>query len=214
MFESGAKDNSSLFLKLVLRKSFLELNLIEKNVALDLFAGRGEIASRVYSDFQRLYLVEKDGGKFALLKERLKAHSGARVCRMDNLKFIAQELPRVFAGSDLNLVDFDAYGSPNRQVQAFFSNWRVRGRILVFATDGGYLARIRGRAFSPWLYLSGPDRGNGYFYDSVLARNYEQLIKGFWAQLARERNFKIELFKLIWKRGAQVAYYGVCIGSK
>jgi len=211
MFETKARDNSSLYLKLLLRKSFLNQKLIEKNIALDLFAGRGEIASRVYSDFQRLHLVEKDGAKFDLLKERFKADRSVRLWRMDNLKFIKQELARLLAGSELNLVDFDAYGSPNRQVQAFFSVWRVRARILVFATDGGYLARIRGRAFCPRLYFSGPDQTNGYFYDPVLAKNYERLIKGFWAELAKEKNFKIDFFKLIWKKGKQVAYYGVLV---
>jgi hypothetical protein len=59
MFETKSIDNSSILVKLMLRKSLLDLRAVEKTAALDLFAGTGEIASRVYAGFPELHLVCK-----------------------------------------------------------------------------------------------------------------------------------------------------------
>jgi len=208
MFETKTKDNSSLYLKVLLRRSFLNLGAVEKNVALDLFSGKGEIASRAYAEFKELHLVEKDSRQIKGLKEKFLNSERARIWQMDNLKFLHKKLSGF---SELNLVDFDAYGSPNQQIKEFFSNWKLKAPLLVFATDGFALARIRGGPFCPEMYFAGADKDGAYGYDSVLAKNYDRLIRGFWEELSKRHKFRIELFKLIWKKGGQVAYYGTLI---
>ncbi len=208
MFQSKTKDNSSLSLKILLRKSFLGIGAVPKRVALDLFSGKGEIARRAYLDFPELHLVEKNPRQVELLKAGFAGLTRARIWEMDNLEFLQKHLPG-FPG--LSLVDFDAYGSPNKQIQAFFSACKIREPILIFATDGGVLATIRGRGISPDLYLAGSDQGWGAGYDPVIGRNYERMIRCFWDELSKRHNFRIELFKIIWKKGGQLAYYGLLI---
>ena len=130
---------------------------------------------------------------------------------MDNLKFIAQKLSLL---PDLSVADFDAYGTPNRQVKLFFENRKLRKPLLVFATDGFRIARIRGANFSPQLYFAGPDSGSVNRYDPVLDRHNEALIRTFWDELAARHNFRILLFKLLRKKGGQVVYYGTWIEPK
>jgi len=211
MFETKPKDNSKLFLKLLLRKSFLGLGLVEKGVAVDLFSGAGAIAGRLYRDFRELHLVEKDEKKLARLELEFSGCKNARVWKMDNLDFINNNLA-VLPG--LSLVDFDAYGSPNKQIHAFFESRVIRNPLLIFATDGFFISRLRGRTFSPELYLASQDRENATGYDPVLTRNFELLIRSFWDGLSKRHNFRISLFKILWKKGGQVAYYGTVIEPK
>jgi len=216
MFKTKSKDHSRIYLKVLLRKSFLELGAVEKNVALDLFSGKGEIAKGIYLDFKEVHLVEKNPKQFEILKGRFSRLPQARLWKMENLKFLKNELPNF---SELSLVDFDAYGSPNQQILFFFASWKLKTPLLVFATDGGILAGIRGRSFSPDRYLAGlspncasePGQESATGYDRVLNRNYERMIRCFWDELAKRHCFKIELFKIIWKKGGQVAYYGLLI---
>ncbi len=219
MFSNMPKDNSRLYLKLLLRKSLLALAAVEKNAALDLFAGKGELARRIYLDFRELHLVEKDPQQFSRLEAGFAGHAAARTWKMDNRKFLREKLPGL---SGLDLVDFDAYGSPNLQIQWFFAHFQVKKPLLVFATDGGILSQIRGGGFAPDLYLAGGLAGPASFdpekagarasgYERIIYRNYERLIRGFWDELAKRHNFRIELFKLIEKKGGQVTYYGAII---
>jgi len=211
MFQTRPKNNSNLFLKLLLRKSLIDLKVVNKGVALDLFAGGGEIAGRLYRDFRELHLVEKDGRKFARLQSAFSNCPGGRLWKMNNLEFLKGKLHTL---SGLSLVDFDAYGSPNKQLQLFFQNWKIKAPLLVFATDGFILARIRGSSFSPELYLAGPDQAKGAGYDPVLFRNFEILLRGFWDELAKLHNFRVSLLKILRKKGGQIAYYGTFIEPK
>jgi len=211
MFESKTRDNSSLLVKLMLRKSLLGLKAVEQKCALDLFAGNGEIASRVYQDFPELHLVENDSAKFARLKRKFGDEAGIKLWNLDNREFLARKLKTI---PELSVVDFDAYGSPNRQIQLFFENRRLKKQLLIFATDGFTLARLRGREFSPMLYCAGPDSESGAGYDPVLSRNFELLIRAFWEEMSKLHQFRIPLFKILWKKRRQVAYYGLWIEPK
>jgi hypothetical protein len=211
MFETKPKDNSKLFLKLLLRKSFMGLGLVEKGVAVDLFSGAGTIADRLYRDFRELHLVENDAKKLARLESRFSQCPNAHIWKMDNLDFIKNNLAALPGPS---LIDFDAYGSPNKQIHAFFESRALKDPLLIFATDGFFISRLRGRTFSPELYLAGRDRENATGYDPVLTRNFELLIRGFWDELSKRHNFRISLFKILWKKGGQVAYYGTAIEPK
>jgi hypothetical protein len=211
MFETRPCDNSKLFLKLLLRKSLLGLGVTDQGMALDLFSGAGTIAARVYKGFRELHLVEKDERKLQRLRHEFSRHPAARVWAMDNLEFIRERLATL---PDPDLVDFDAYGSPNRQVRLFFEQRPVKKPLLIFATDGYYISRLRGQEFSPELYLAGADQASAGGYDPVLTQNFELLIRGFWDELSRRHKFRVSLFKLFWKKGGQVAYYGTVIEPK
>ncbi len=206
MFNSAPKQHSHLLLKLLLRKTFLNLATIEHSVALDLFAGSGEISSRLYLDFEEIHLVEKDPKRFAGLKEKFSHLEKVHLWQMNNLDFLKEHLRSI---PDITLVDFDAYGSPNHQILEFFKNYPFRNSLLIFATDGGRLARIRARRFNPALYFAGPEQKSGAGYDPVLTHNYQKLIQGFWKELAKIYGFEIKLFKLLWNKTKGVAYYGL-----
>jgi hypothetical protein len=181
---------------------------MEKSAAIDFYSGTGAIASRLYRDFRELHLVERDPKKLARLEREFSGCPGARVWAMDNIEFITKNLAAV---PDPGLVDFDAYGSPNKPIKLFFENRTLKRPLLVFATDGFFISRLRGGAFSPELYLAGRDREGASGYDPVLTRNFELLIRGFWDELSRRHKFRVSLFKILWKKGGQVAYYGTFI---
>ncbi|GEM_PF-1395449 len=205
-------DHGNKYLKLLLRKAML--SRIHPQTALDLFAGRGEIARVLYQEFEELYCVEKDSRKFASLEKNLPRVSSPRIHlhRMDNRLFLQKMVKDI---PQINLVDFDAYGSPNLQVKTFFAHYRLEGPTLIFATDGGKISCQRGRRFSPGLYSSCPypsgSNTGGTGYNPVLVHGYEKLIRQFWLEMAHTHSFRIELFKILWKKGKQVAYYGLLI---
>jgi hypothetical protein len=205
-------DNSSLLLKVLLRKSLIEMSGISRTTALDLFAGNGEIASRAYADFSELRLVEKSPAKAARLKEKFAgAACKVRIYRTDNLEFLAAQpgaLP------DPDAVDFDAYGSPNAALRLFFERKKIAKPTAVFATDGYRQSLVRRNAFSPGLYLAGGEQKNAFCDDRLVFRDFEKIIRGFWEELAQRYGFEIRLFKLIWKKGGMVAYYGTIIQPK
>jgi hypothetical protein len=205
-------DQGNKYLKLLLRKAML--SRIQPQTALDLFAGRGDIARVLYQGFEELHCVERDTRKFAALEKNLSKVQGPRIHlhRMNNRLFLqnmVKEIPRI------NLVDFDAYGSPNLQVKTFFAHYRLEGPTLIFATDSGKISCQRGRRFSPDLYSSCPGTNpGGTGYNPVLVHGYEKLIRQFWFEMAKAHRFRIELFKILWKKRRLVAYYGLLISPR
>jgi len=226
MFSRQApKDNSNKQIKFLLRQALLPR--IEPKVALDLFAGRGEITGRLYQGFREIHCVEKNPRSFSFLQQRFAPTLGARVTspaqcaqaaqplihlhRADNLKFISEKVAGI---AGINLVDFDAYGSPNPQVKAFFQHYRASEPMLIFATDGGKLARLRGRLWHPdWYSAREPEGPSAPRYNHTVTQNYELLIRQFWREMARAHAFRLQTFELVWKRGKLVAYYGILIES-
>jgi len=196
---------------MLLRKAMI--NLIHPHTALDLFAGNGEIAGSLYLGFEALHCVEKDPLKFHRL-EKISASSRSNIHlhMMDNNEFLET---RVHEIPGINLVDFDAYGSPNPQIRKFFANYKLTQPSLVFATDGGKLAHRKGGKLSTCSDLC--------HNDSVLDERmcnprftavYEKLIYHFWLDMARANNFSIKVFRLLWKKRKQVAYYGLLVSPK
>ena len=210
MFDrSQPKDHGNKQIKFLLRQVLLPR--IEPKVALDLFAGRGEISARLYSAFREIHCVEQNPRSFAFLEERLEGVENPQVHlhRGDNLNFISEQVAGI---ADINLVDFDAYGSPNPQVKAFFQHYRVSEPMLIFATDGGKLARLRGRLWHPdWYSTREPEGPAAPRYNHTVVQNYELLIRQFWRELGRVYSFRIQIFKLVWKARKGVAYYGILL---
>ena len=214
------KDHSNKQIKFLLRQALLPR--IEPKVVLDLFAGRGEIASRLFLGFRELHCVEQNPRSFDFLQQRFAPTLGARVTppaqaaqplihlhHRDNLEFISETVAGI---PHINLADFDAYGSPNPQLKAFFRHYPVAEPTLVFATDGGKLARLRGRPWHPdWYSAREPEGPAAPRYNHTVAQGYELLIRQFWRELSCAHAFRIQTFKLVWKRGKMVAYYGILL---
>jgi len=205
-------DNSNKQIKFLLRQALLPR--IEPKVALDLFAGRGEIAGRLYQGFREIHCVEKNPRAFAFLEKRwgtvIPAGPQSPVIHLhrgDNLKFISEKVAEI---DGINLVDFDAYGSPNPQIKAFFRHHPVTEPMLVFATDGGKLAQLRGASWHPdWYSAKEPEGPSAARYQATVARNYEALIRQFWQEMASAHHFRIQVFRLYWKQRRLLAYYGL-----
>ena len=210
--KTQAKDNSSRQIKFLLRQVLLPS--IRPQVGLDLFAGRGEIASRLYLGCEELYCCEKDPKSFAFLQKRLgeRLAPGAPKIHLlhgDNLKFLADQVAGI---QGINLADFDAYGSPNPQIKLFFRQRRVTEPMLIFATDAGKLALLRGAAWHPdWYSALEPEGLPATRYHPLVARDYELLIRRFWQEMAEAYGFSLKTFPLCWKRERFVAYYGLYI---
>ena len=210
------KDHTHKHLKLLLRQALLPR--IRPQVALDLFAGKGEIAESCYLGFEELYCVEKHPRSFALLEKRFREYlpgpDGAavkkpvvRLFREDNLRFIAEELPAI---TRINGVDFDAYASPQFQIKAFFNAYPVREPMVVFVTDAGRLGRLRSGVWHPdWFSAREPSGPPAERRHPAPARHYELLIRQFWAELERAHGFNIKLFRLYWRQQRTVAYSGI-----
>ncbi len=205
-------DHGNRHLKLMLRRAML--SLVEPHTALDVFAGRGEIACALYQGFKELHCVEKNPRKFLQLEKNLSFISGPRIHahKMDNLVFLETGASAI---GDVNLLDFDAYGMPNLQIKSFFANCRLVQPTLVFVTDGGRMACMRGKRWSPGLYSSRTDSNlSGAGLSDVLVRQYERLILQFWHEMSQAYQFRMDAFKIFWKKRKQVAYYGLLISPR
>ena len=203
------KDHGNRQIKFLLRQALLPR--IEPKTVLDLFAGRGEISARLYQGFRELHCVEKNPRAFAFLEKRFSNLSEPAIYlhRGDNLRFISEKVAGI---SDINLVDADAYGSPTPQLKAFFQHDRVTEPMLIFATDGGKLARLRGRLWHPdWYSAREPEGRPAPRYNYTVVQHYELLIRQFWREMARAHAFRIQTFQLVWKQGKLVAYYGLLL---
>jgi len=66
--KSQPQDHGNRQIKFLLRQALLPR--IEPKVALDLFAGRGEITGRLYQGFREIHCVEKNPKAFAFLEKR------------------------------------------------------------------------------------------------------------------------------------------------
>ena len=111
--------------------------MFPRKTVLDLFAGKGYL-SWLYAKHgcEKLICVEKSEKYFKVLKENLSEFEGKceiEFYNMDNLKFLEKNLSR---DEPITHVDFDAYGSPAKQVKKFFENYQPKSFLLCFLTDG------------------------------------------------------------------------------
>ena len=105
--------------RLIVRKIAIE-NTKDMNICLELYAGNGGM-SKLYDGFKKIITVDKDKMSTAEYK-------------MPALEFIEKELPKI---KKVGLVDFDAYGGPQFEIQAFFKEAAKRSAPFTMAiTDG------------------------------------------------------------------------------
>jgi len=111
----------------------------DKNVALELYSGNGDM-SNIYSNsgFNLVVTVDKDKNSEAQFKIPAMNY-------LDRLE-IAIELGAEKDLHKIDLVDFDAYGNPNLEVQRFFEIVKDKmAPIVVVITDGLGLKMKRSR---------------------------------------------------------------------
>lgn len=135
---------------------------MNKGTVLELYAGKGNLSKTVWAPkATKLILVDKreDYLKEAASKLKGKTHV---IVRANNLKWLENELPQEQI-DNLAAVDFDAFGSPSRQLNAFFNNLPVKRSMVVAVTDGSCIyAKI----------------GDGHYKHQFFKENYGRLVNG------------------------------------
>jgi len=116
-------------------KQRLELlrKLKKPGAFLELFAGKGFL-SQIYADYaSQLFLVDENMHYLQQAEKRVQGRVSYRLFCKNNLDFIREDLPSI---NDLCFVDFDAFGSPAKQIQSFFRTFVIKKPLLVAVTDG------------------------------------------------------------------------------
>jgi len=119
--------------KLFQRKAATEK--LSKGTVLELFAGRGNLSQEVWSKKANdIVLVDKNKKFLATADKKLKGKVKHETIVANNIKWLQNEMePHKL--KNLKAVDFDAFGSPAKQVKAFFDNYPVKKSMLVCLTD-------------------------------------------------------------------------------
>jgi hypothetical protein len=135
---------------------------MNKGTVLELFAGKGNLSKNVWAPkASKLILVDKrdDYLKEAATKLKGKTHV---IVKANNLKWLENELPQEQI-NNLSAVDFDAFGSPAKQLNTFFDNIPIKRSMLVAVTDGSCIyAKI----------------GDGNMKSRFFKENYGRLVNG------------------------------------
>lgn len=201
-------DHGWFELKWLLRRRLI--SMIVPETAVDLFAGTGRLLP-LTAEFKRVYAVDRDPKKLAVLLSRLSPEDRKRVTAQagDNRKFVAERLGRI---PGINYLDFDAYGNPGVLIERVFRVWRPDRRTAIAVTDAGRLALC----FSNRLYgvgvTAGPEGPSPLVRGHPLVRReYELWVRAFWQRLSRLHQFQVRDFTAVWKKGKKVLYYGVLL---
>jgi len=108
---------------------------MNKGTVLELYAGKGNLSKTVWAPkASKLILVDKREDYLREAASKLKGKTHV-VVKANNLRWLANELPQEKIGN-LAAVDFDAFGSPAKQLKAFFDNLPVKRSMIVAVTDG------------------------------------------------------------------------------
>lgn len=115
-------------------------NLAPKNyTSLELFAGKGNLTRAVYQkSAKRCICVEYNKTTFLELIQNTDQNK-VKCYNMNNLLFVENELSNY---PNIDIVDFDAFGSITPIITKFFENYKVKKPLLIGITDG-YLVRAK-----------------------------------------------------------------------
>lgn len=137
--------------KMVQRQEVAEK--LSGGTVLEAFAGKGELSEKVYADkADKIVLVDKDEKLLEKADKRLDGKVKHEAVASDNVEWLENEMsPEQL--KNLKLVDFDAFGSPAKQMRAFFKNFPVRRKMFVTVTDGSkiFLGYKKGYDAMKWL---------------------------------------------------------------
>lgn len=123
---------------------------LSKGTVLELFAGRGNLSQEVWAKkAEHITLIDKNKKFLSAADKKLRGKVKHETIAANNIKWLQNEMdPHEL--KNLKAVDFDAFGSPAKQVKAFFDNYPVKKSILVCLTDGSniYVAFMKDRQAS------------------------------------------------------------------
>lgn len=129
-------DNSDCATKVSLREQYA--GMVGAGLCLDLFCGSGTMTSAVWAPrFERVVCVDKQRKQLEQLPElpNVTAYQG------DNQKLLTGLLVKYGAP---DLVDLDAYGSPDPLAHVLLTTSLTNKRFAVVGTDGSMTQRTRG----------------------------------------------------------------------
>ena len=167
-------------------------NLAPKNyTSLELFAGKGNLTRAVYQkSAKRCICVEYNKTTFLELIQNTDQNK-VKCYNMNNLLFVENELSNY---PNIDIVDFDAFGSITPIINKFFENYKVNKPLLIGITDG-YMVKAKRMMQSKDKLADEMIKGG---YPSIprhglsLFKFMESTVDLFLQRLAKKYKFKIE----------------------
>jgi len=193
--------------KLAQRREVAEM--LSGGTILELYGGKGHLSTNVWakSDADKLIVLDKDAGFIKAAKKSLKGKIPHETVVSENTKWLKHMDPKQL--KNLKVVDFDAFGSPTKQVKMFFDNYPIKKRMLICLTDGSniFLAFHKNRK-SAHTFLK-----KRYGIDFEPTGKREDQIKALdslMQQQAQKHDFKVEPINVAFgKRQSVYAAYKI-----
>ncbi len=159
----------------------------DKSLALELFAGKGQLSTFYKDIFNLVFAVESDEDKAEELKDLLGAEN---VFVGDNQDFLENELQKHM---NFTFIDFDHWGSPSKLIQELFGRIAIKkdGGFVLALTDGALTTfRIRGGINLYQHYLQGEDE-TIKVTDEMYER-FDSIVDEFIRRVASMHGFKAD----------------------
>lgn len=175
----GQRDNSTLILKVSLRRNLLKE--IKSPVVMETHGGNGVLWRRCYDGLPDGVVFEKDPKKASVLGKQ-------RPCwAIYEADCVAAMAEGVGGHLDVNFVDFDPYGEPWPAIDAYFESERPRpDRIAVAVNDGLRQGLKMGRAWGVGSMLEIVKK-----YGNDIYQNYLEICRELLEQKAAQRDYKM-----------------------
>jgi hypothetical protein len=160
---------------------------MNKGTVLELFAGKGNLSKDVWAPkASNLILVDKRADYLEEAASKLKGKSHV-IVKANNLRWLEKELPQEQI-DNLRAVDFDAFGSPAKQLNAFFNNTPIKRSMIVAVTDGSCIYAKIGDANEKRRFFK------EYYGQPVDGSKTEQLkaLDRLMQQQAKKHGFKVQ----------------------
>ena len=166
----------------------------------EVFAGRGHLSKEWAKKADKMVMVDKNAES---LKEAEKAVKGTphETIAANNLDWLENELPQEKI-RNLKAVDFDAFGSPAKQIKKFFDNNPINKSMLIAVTDGScmYVKLGEGSQTKEFCKENYGIQLDGSRVDQIRALDKLMLDQG------RKHGFKVEPINAAY--GRQTVYAG------
>ena len=174
----GQRDNSTLALKISLRRNLLKE--IESPVVMETHGGNGVLWRRCYDSVPDGVVFEKDAKKADILGKQRPCWA---VYEADCISAISDG---VGGHLDINFVDFDPYGEPWPAIDAFFESERPRPDRLAVVVNDGLRGTLKIGAWSVKSMTEAVERyGNSIYHD------YLKICQELLQQKAAQRGYKL-----------------------
>lgn len=177
---TGKKDNTTLLLKVSLRKNLLKE--IKNPVVMETHGGEGKVFQYCYQNITKGIVFEKKPEKTTILA---KQRPGWFVYEADCINAI-----RAGAGNNLNInfLDIDPYGEPWPVINTFFKSGFYKPQRLVVAVNDGLRQKLKmnGGWAVRSLRKKGEEYGNRDMYE-----NYIKICKELLTEISSQQGYKL-----------------------